>query len=79
MNHKIGDRVAFKISEAKQTDPLCHGIYFIDDLQNKGRDLRKGKITRIKTHAFFFIKLKRPVYVIDDDYMTFDVKPIITF
>lgn len=77
MNTKVNDKVAFKRSDAKLKYPELWGVCCIDTLQSGGRDLRKGTVTRIKTHKWLFIKLKSSIYVIDDCYLVEKIKPII--
>lgn len=74
--YKIGDRVAYKRNKSASIHPESWGISFVDDLKAKGNNNRKGVITKIKTHSWFFFKLDNPIYIIDDFYMTCTVKPV---
>lgn len=76
---KVGDNVAFKRSNAAISNHAClaFGIDFIYACEFKNKPFYKGTVTKIKTHKWFFIKLKNPIYVIDDYYLVEKIKPII--
>lgn len=80
MKHKVGDRVAFKRDDAFISGSACaaFGIDFINSLDFKDCKFYKGKITKIKTRVGLFIKLEKPLYLIDDYYFTTEIKPLIT-
>ena len=79
MEIKVGDRVSYNRSDCELVYPENWGFGFVQHLQYKGKDKRKGVITKVKTHHFYLIKRKTPLYIIDDYYQTEHVKRIIAF
>lgn len=79
-NIKVGDRVAFSRAESAISGHACAawGIDFINSLEFNNRKFHKGTVTKIKTHAFLFFKLKKPIYLVDDYYIMTNLKPIKT-
>ena len=75
---KVGDRVGYNRSDCELIHPESWGLCFVRQFIYKGKDKRKGVITKIKTHRFYLIKRKTPLYIIDDYYQTIKVKIIIS-
>ena len=74
---KVGDRVAFKRSLSSRIDGLVWSKDFCDRVKFKGKDSYKGIITKIIYHKLFIFKRDKPLYIIDDYYITEDVKLIL--
>ena len=76
---KVGDRVSYNRSDCELVYPEIWGLCYLQQYIYKGKDKRKGIITKVKTHHFYLIKRKTPLYIIDDYYQTEHVKRIIAF
>ena len=77
---RVGDRVAFNRKDAKISNHACgaFGIDYFNCLEFKDCKFYKGLVTKIKTHAWFFFKLDNPIYIIDDYYVTDNVRLIMS-
>ena len=77
MEVKVGDRVSYNRGDCELIHPESWGLCFVQQLQHKEKDKRKGVITKVKTHHFYLFKRKTPLYFIDDYYQTEYVKKIV--